>query len=133
LICQMRIGLSTAAQATQSIEHAGTHEAYEGDHIKLEPWRRVPGRAPMPYPERLVHPSSGKLEIPNRLFDIISKHGPLNWGRISASRSINHNGPDGDLGRGEVTYKSETNIVFDRNWLGEDYLFISNDGVHQLS
>lgn len=129
----MRIGLSATAQTTQSIEHAGTHEAYEGDHIKLKPWRRVPGRAPTRYPERFVHPSSGKLETPNRLFNIMSRHGPLGWGRIDVSRSINHNDLGGDLGRGEVICKSETNKVFNRNWLGEDGLFISDEEVHQPS
>jgi hypothetical protein len=58
-ICQAGIGLSTAAQAAQGVEHAGTEETDEGDHAQLDTRRGIPARGELADGARFVHPSCG--------------------------------------------------------------------------
>lgn len=52
----LRVDLATAAQTADSVEHAWTEEADEGNKHQLDLWRREPGQGPAADLQLLVHP-----------------------------------------------------------------------------
>lgn len=62
VVCQSGIDLPPSTKTAKRVEHAGAHEADEGDHQQLDPGRRIPGQLVAEDAESLVFPSAREVE-----------------------------------------------------------------------
>lgn len=106
VVGQLGIGLTTTTETTESVEHAGAHEADKGDHAQLELGRRIPAHVELADTDGLVHPSTGArgllsergADLRGRSLRFNLCHGEAMGRRVK---------PEGGLAEGEVEVVEE--------------------------
>jgi hypothetical protein len=82
VVCQGGIDLSTSTHAPEGVEHAGAHEADEGDHQKLDLGRGVPRQREAEEAYPLVLPSGRQVERADGLGIVERRRGGVD-GRLA--------------------------------------------------